>query len=299
MKKRKRKRRLRSQAGQIARAGDDPATPIPPLLPLRLTAARAAAGKAGRPQGRRRRGSSLTSHRAGRGAARRDGGDRQIQAAPAGSGGAATGGGHGGGDGDGEGRDVRRLKAAGIAMVVGMEPAASAKVVVVVPCGLVVATARCPAAAAAVSPRSAPLGRIWRVAGGSWRRLCGNDGGGVATAAAAVGDGGGGRGSWRLRCRLAMAVVVHMASGGGQPHAGEGRRHSGSLRMRGLASVAAATAAVCGGGGDVGGGEELRSVTLSGGRSGVSLLPGLCDGYVAVWVVVYFFLFPGYDPSGL
>jgi hypothetical protein len=59
--------------------------------------------------------------------------------------------------------------AAGMAMVAGTEPAAGAKVVVVVPCGLVVATMRCPAAAAAVSPRSAPLGRIWRVAGGSWR----------------------------------------------------------------------------------------------------------------------------------
>uniref|UniRef100_A0A0E0EDW3 Uncharacterized protein n=1 Tax=Oryza meridionalis TaxID=40149 RepID=A0A0E0EDW3_9ORYZ len=48
----------------------------------------------------------------------------------------------------------RRLKAAGT------EQAAGAKMVVVVPCGLVVATAQCPTAAAAVSPRSAPLGRI-------------------------------------------------------------------------------------------------------------------------------------------
>uniref|UniRef100_I1P4H9 DUF834 domain-containing protein n=1 Tax=Oryza glaberrima TaxID=4538 RepID=I1P4H9_ORYGL len=54
-----------------------------------------------------------------------------------------------------------------------------------------------------------------------------------------------------------MAAVVHMASGGGQPYVGEGRRHSGRLWMRGLASVAAATAAVCGGGGDVGGGEGV------------------------------------------
>uniref|UniRef100_A0A0E0BFM5 Uncharacterized protein n=1 Tax=Oryza glumipatula TaxID=40148 RepID=A0A0E0BFM5_9ORYZ len=41
-----------------------------------------------------------------------------------------------------------------------------------------------------------------------------------------------------------------------------------------------------------------RSVTLSGGRSGASLLLGLCVGDVGVWVVV-FFLFPGYDPLGL
>uniref|UniRef100_A0A0D3H0K8 Uncharacterized protein n=1 Tax=Oryza barthii TaxID=65489 RepID=A0A0D3H0K8_9ORYZ len=47
-------------------------------------------------------------------------------------------------------------------------------------------------------------------------------------------------------------------------------------------------------------GESLwRSVTLSGGRSGASLLPDLCVGAVGVWVVVYFFLFPGYDPPGL
>ncbi|EAZ24699.1 hypothetical protein OsJ_08470 [Oryza sativa Japonica Group] len=76
-------------------------------------------------------------------------------------------------------------------------------------------------------------------------------------AVVAVGDDGGGCGSWRLRCRLVMAAVVHMASGGGQPHVGEGRRHSGRLWMRGLASVAATTAAVCGGGGDVGGGEGV------------------------------------------
>uniref|UniRef100_A0A0E0D6N1 Uncharacterized protein n=1 Tax=Oryza meridionalis TaxID=40149 RepID=A0A0E0D6N1_9ORYZ len=42
-----------------------------------------------------------------------------------------------------------------------------------------------------------------------------------------------------------------------------------------------------------------RSVTLSSGRSGGSLLLGLCVGDVGVWVVVYFFLFPGYDPPGL
>uniref|UniRef100_A0A0D3HSV7 Uncharacterized protein n=1 Tax=Oryza barthii TaxID=65489 RepID=A0A0D3HSV7_9ORYZ len=41
------------------------------------------------------------------------------------------------------------------------------------------------------------------------------------------------------------------------------------------------------------------SVMLSGGRFGVSLLPVLCVGVVSVWVVVYFFLFPGYDPSVL
>uniref|UniRef100_A0A0D9ZTX1 Uncharacterized protein n=1 Tax=Oryza glumipatula TaxID=40148 RepID=A0A0D9ZTX1_9ORYZ len=96
-----------------------------------------------------------------------------------------------------------------------------------------------------------------------------------------------------------MAAAAHMASGGGQLHAGEGRRHSGRLQMRGMASVAAATAAVYGGSGDAGGGEGWQSVTLSGGRSGVSLLLGLCDGDVAVWVVVYFFLFLGYDPPGL
>jgi hypothetical protein len=97
----------------------------------------------------------------------------------------------------------RRLKAAGMAMVAGTEPAAGAKVVVVVPCGLVVTTA------VTVSPRSAPLGRIWRVAGGSWRRLCGDDGGGAAavrrrqqrqlataTAVAVVGSCGVG---WRWR----------------------------------------------------------------------------------------------------
>jgi hypothetical protein len=38
--------------------------------------------------------------------------------------------------------------------------------------------------------------------------------------------------------------LAHMAWGGSQPHAGEGRRHSGRLRRRWLASVAAATAAV-------------------------------------------------------
>lgn len=95
-------------------------------------------------------------------------------------------------------------------MVAGKEPAAGTKMVVVVPCELVVATARCSsAAAAAVSPRSAPLGRIWRVAGGSWRRLCGDDGGGAAavrrrqqrqlataTAVAVVGSCGVG---WRWR----------------------------------------------------------------------------------------------------
>jgi hypothetical protein len=163
-----------------------------------------------------------------------------------------------------------------MAMVAGTEPAAGAKVVVVVPCGLVVTTA------VTVSPRSAPLGRIWRVAGGSWWRLCNDDGGCAATtaavrrrqrrrwatAAAAVGDGSGGRGSWRLRCWLVMAAVAHMASGGGQPHAGEGRWHSGRLQIRGLASMVAATAAVCAGGGDVGGGEgvgcEARMATGDG-----------------------------------
>uniref|UniRef100_A0A0E0DS00 Uncharacterized protein n=1 Tax=Oryza meridionalis TaxID=40149 RepID=A0A0E0DS00_9ORYZ len=39
-----------------------------------------------------------------------------------------------------------------------------------------------------------------------------------------------------------------------------------------------------------------RLVTLSGGRSGASLLLGLCVGDVGVWVVVLFFLFPGYNP---
>uniref|UniRef100_A0A0E0FUX6 Uncharacterized protein n=1 Tax=Oryza nivara TaxID=4536 RepID=A0A0E0FUX6_ORYNI len=47
------------------------------------------------------------------------------------------------------------------------------------------------------------------------------------------------------------------------------------------------------------GGGLLRSVTLSGSRSGASLLPGLCVGTVGVWVAVYFFFFPGYDPPGL
>uniref|UniRef100_A0A0E0GDC9 Uncharacterized protein n=1 Tax=Oryza nivara TaxID=4536 RepID=A0A0E0GDC9_ORYNI len=80
----------------------------------------------------------------------------------------------------------RLLKAAGMAMVVGTEPAAGTKVVVVVPCGLVVTTA------VTVSPRSAPLGRIWRVAGG-------NTGAGVDGS----GDGGAGKESaarrgWRL-----------------------------------------------------------------------------------------------------
>nr|BAD19409.1 hypothetical protein [Oryza sativa Japonica Group] len=46
----------------------------------------------------------------------------------------------------------RRLMAAGMAMVAGTEPAAGAKVVVVVPCGLVVAMTRCPAAAARCPP---------------------------------------------------------------------------------------------------------------------------------------------------
>uniref|UniRef100_A0A0D3FK44 Uncharacterized protein n=1 Tax=Oryza barthii TaxID=65489 RepID=A0A0D3FK44_9ORYZ len=41
-----------------------------------------------------------------------------------------------------------------------------------------------------------------------------------------------------------------------------------------------------------------RSITLSSGRSGASLLLGLCVGDVGVWVVVSFFLFPGYDPPG-
>uniref|UniRef100_A0A0D3FGD6 Uncharacterized protein n=1 Tax=Oryza barthii TaxID=65489 RepID=A0A0D3FGD6_9ORYZ len=47
------------------------------------------------------------------------------------------------------------------------------------------------------------------------------------------------------------------------------------------------------------GGDLWRSVTLSGGRSGASLFLSLCVGDVGVWVVVYFFLFPGYDPPGL
>uniref|UniRef100_A0A0E0QY76 Uncharacterized protein n=1 Tax=Oryza rufipogon TaxID=4529 RepID=A0A0E0QY76_ORYRU len=44
---------------------------------------------------------------------------------------------------------------------------------------------------------------------------------------------------------------------------------------------------------------KTRSVTLSGGRSGACLLVGLCVDIVDVWVVIYFFLFPGYDPPGL
>uniref|UniRef100_A0A0E0RKK4 DUF834 domain-containing protein n=1 Tax=Oryza rufipogon TaxID=4529 RepID=A0A0E0RKK4_ORYRU len=76
-------------------------------------------------------------------------------------------------------------------------------------------------------------------------------------AAATVGDDGGGRSSWRLRCQLAMAAAAHMASGGGQLHAGEGRRHSGRLQMRGMALVAAATSAVYGGSGDAGGREGV------------------------------------------
>ena len=38
---------------------------------------------------------------------------------------------------------------------------------------------------------------------------------------------------------------------------------------------------------------------LSGGRSDASLLLGLYVGAVGVWVVVYFFSFPGYDLPGL
>uniref|UniRef100_A0A0E0EJN1 Uncharacterized protein n=1 Tax=Oryza meridionalis TaxID=40149 RepID=A0A0E0EJN1_9ORYZ len=41
-----------------------------------------------------------------------------------------------------------------------------------------------------------------------------------------------------------------------------------------------------------------RLVTLSGSRSGASLLLGLCVGNVGVWMVG-FFLFSGYDPPGL
>uniref|UniRef100_A0A0E0P8V4 Uncharacterized protein n=1 Tax=Oryza rufipogon TaxID=4529 RepID=A0A0E0P8V4_ORYRU len=42
-----------------------------------------------------------------------------------------------------------------------------------------------------------------------------------------------------------------------------------------------------------------RPVWLSGGRSGASLFLGLCVGDVGMWVVVFFFLFPGYDPPRL
>uniref|UniRef100_A0A0E0EEZ9 Uncharacterized protein n=1 Tax=Oryza meridionalis TaxID=40149 RepID=A0A0E0EEZ9_9ORYZ len=48
---------------------------------------------------------------------------------------------------------------------------------------------------------------------------------------------------------------------------------------------------------DGGGGRWL--VTLSYGRSGARLFLVLCVGAVDVWVVVYFFLFPGYGLLGL
>uniref|UniRef100_A0A0E0GLL9 Uncharacterized protein n=1 Tax=Oryza nivara TaxID=4536 RepID=A0A0E0GLL9_ORYNI len=57
-----------------------------------------------------------------------------------------------------------------MAMAVGTESVEGAKAAAVVPCRLVAAMARCPAVTAAVSPRSVPLGQIWRVAGGSWQR---------------------------------------------------------------------------------------------------------------------------------
>uniref|UniRef100_A0A0E0EQ39 Uncharacterized protein n=1 Tax=Oryza meridionalis TaxID=40149 RepID=A0A0E0EQ39_9ORYZ len=74
----------------------------------------------------------------------------------------------------------------------------------------------------------------------------------------------------------------------------------GGLRRRLLASVA----------GDSGIGDSGRlaaavteqtrqPVMLSDGRSGANLLLVVCVGAVGVWVVVYCFLSPGYDPPGL
>uniref|UniRef100_A0A0E0NC15 Uncharacterized protein n=1 Tax=Oryza rufipogon TaxID=4529 RepID=A0A0E0NC15_ORYRU len=50
---------------------------------------------------------------------------------------------------------------------------------------------------------------------------------------------------------------------------------------------------------DQAGNDDRRSVMLSGGRFGASLLLDLCVGVAGVWVVVYFFSFPGYDFPGL
>lgn len=70
---------------------------------FRLAAARVAAGKAARPQGRRRRGPSLACARVTWGVTQGGGTEnRKIRAAPTGSGGDKNGA-DGGGDGDGGG----------------------------------------------------------------------------------------------------------------------------------------------------------------------------------------------------
>uniref|UniRef100_A0A0E0CP38 Uncharacterized protein n=1 Tax=Oryza meridionalis TaxID=40149 RepID=A0A0E0CP38_9ORYZ len=132
---------------------------------------------------------------------------------------------------------------------------------------------------------------------------------GMRAAAAAVPVGGGGSGGHGVRaapsCSLANVLLVEADS---FPFAGGGRWRSGRTfcwwrtspspcwwRTTAQRRFAEAVAGVggsgdggrdCGGGGDVGGGEGWRSVTLSGGWSGVSLFLGLCVGDVGVWVAV-------------
>uniref|UniRef100_A0A0E0I262 Uncharacterized protein n=1 Tax=Oryza nivara TaxID=4536 RepID=A0A0E0I262_ORYNI len=132
----------------------------------------------------------------------------------------------------------------------------------------------------------------------------------AAVTAAAAGDGDSCGGSGRHGVGAApscLLVDVLLVEADSFPFAGGGRRCSGSLRRRWLASVAAATVAVTVeavatlvAGKEVVAGRKpsldsfesrrttaaWRSVTLSGGRSGVSLLLSLCVGDVGVWVVV-------------
>ncbi|BAF29972.1 Os12g0541200, partial [Oryza sativa Japonica Group] len=68
---------LASSSPRGGTGGDDSATPsLSPTSLLRLAAARVAAGKAARPQGRRRRGSSLAPLLGDRGSLRRGGGGK-------------------------------------------------------------------------------------------------------------------------------------------------------------------------------------------------------------------------------
>ncbi|EAZ31516.1 hypothetical protein OsJ_15657 [Oryza sativa Japonica Group] len=168
----------------------NPAASFLPLLPLRLAAARAARRQS-RPAARTAAAGPLspTSLRFGRARKRHDGAAVTARSRPlrpdlagsrlaAGRAAAKAGGVRrravvveGGGDGDG-GRDgVSRGREGGSGG----------------PC----------AATAAVSPRSAPLGRIWRVASGGGRRRRSN------------------RDGWRRQWATAAAVVVAAVGGGG------------------------------------------------------------------------------------
>uniref|UniRef100_A0A0E0H3T6 Uncharacterized protein n=1 Tax=Oryza nivara TaxID=4536 RepID=A0A0E0H3T6_ORYNI len=211
----------------------NPAASFLPLLPLRLAAARAAAGKAGRPQGRRRRG---LSHRprfaSGEQGSVHDGAAVTARSRPlrpdlagwrlaAGRATAKAG-------ACGAGRWW--LKAAGMAMAVGMASAKGAKAAAVV---LVWRRRRCP-----------PDPRLSAGSGG-WPVVVVGDGGRIATA----GDGSGRRRQrWWSRQLAAAASADDVGGGlGGSVAEGDSEAAAGSVGgdswRRWLASVAAATAA--------------------------------------------------------